>query len=94
MEAWIDLIKTRVNILHTQLCSAYRCHTWYPNKDDISDLIKASTSFQIDNEELIRADQAMKNASTYLQSQAALVAQKVKFRADNWNTTLTEEDVT
>jgi hypothetical protein len=94
MDIWSEIVKEKVESLQIHFGSSYFTSKWYEHESKVKDLIKLSSAFKIDNEELIRADEAMRNATYNIKIHTEAMAAKVKHHADKWNIKSTDEDMT
>ncbi len=94
MDLWSDIVKEKIDALHIFFLSSWQATKWYEQQQKVKDLIKLSTAFKIENEELIRAHEAMQNAAYNLRIHSEIMASKIKHHADTWDIKSTEEDVT
>ena len=94
MDIWPDIVKEKAESLRTYFGSSYFSAKWYEHESKVKDLIKLSSVFKIDNEELVRADEAMRNAAYNLKIHTEAMAAKVKHHADRWDIRSTDEDMT
>jgi aconitase B len=94
MDVWSEIVKEKIESLSMHFLSSWQAARWYEQEAKVKDLIKLSSAFKIDNEELIRAHDAMRNAAHNLRIHTEAMASKVKHHADKWDIRSTEEDMT